>query len=73
MAKNAAAERRKQLMNARRERLEAALYWSLIALGFDVERAQRTARDQVKNALPFARAVGYVSGWDYERMEMKRA
>lgn len=73
MAKNAAAERRKQLMNARRERLEAVLMWTLIALDFDVERAHRTARDQVRYALPFAQAVGEVAGWDYEYMRMMQA
>lgn len=73
MAKNVAAERRKRLMNARRERLEVALWWALIALDFDAERAQRTARDQVRNALPFAQMVGAMAGWDYMRMEMKQA
>lgn len=68
MAKNEAAERRKRLMNTRCERLEAVLMWALIGLDFDVERAQRTARDLVRNALDFAKWVGELSGYNYLSM-----
>ncbi len=65
------AKARKQRMRERCERLEAVLVWALIALDYDCERAQRMARDLVRNALGFAKWLAGLSGYDYERMALR--
>lgn len=60
-----AANARKERMKARCERLEAVVWWTLLGLGYESERALRTARDLVRNALPFAKWVGELMGYDY--------
>lgn len=71
MGGNAAAQRRKQAMNAKRERLAAVVFWTLVALNADPERAWGTARRQTRDALDFAKWVGALSGWQYERMRFE--
>lgn len=65
------AKERKQRMRNRCERLEAVLLWTLISLDYDMEKALRTAKDWVRNALPIAQMIGELVGWDYERMALK--
>lgn len=60
-----AGNARKERMNARRERLQAVLFWTLLALDFDAETANAVAERQVRNALPFAKWVGELSGYSY--------
>lgn len=64
------AAARKQRMNARRERLEAVLYWTLLSLDYDAERAARTAHDWQRNTLDTARMIGALVGWDYDTMTL---